>query len=144
MKQNATIARCNLHRTPTALLVIASLIVLITGCGSSIDCSVAKALDVSPQTATANHAAAPPGNQVSFVASDAPPASFCPPTPGPIRMDVKWSVSDPVNVTIGNTLNVDYGVATCKNATAGPITVTATGTNKRGATITGTAQLMCN
>lgn len=143
MKHNATIVRYNLHRMLPALLLIASLIVLIAGCGSSIDCSVAVSLDVFPQAATANHLAAPPGNQVSFLAGDVFPAS-CPPTPGPIGIPVQWSVSDPLNVTIGNTQGVDSGVATCKNATAGPITVTATGTNTRGATTTGTATLTCN
>jgi hypothetical protein len=125
------------------LLVIVVLIVFITGCGSSkVDCTVAVALGVAPLTAGADHLASAPGNQVSYVAIDLVPDS-CTPLPGPPRMDLKWSVSDPVNVTIGNTQGVDYGVATCKNATAGPVTVTAAGTNRLGAPITGTATLTC-
>lgn len=127
------------------LLLLAVLMAVCgAGCGgtSPPDCSVAVALAVAPQTATADHSAAPPGNQISFVGLDMPPAS-CPPTPGAPRLDLTWSVSDPGNVTIGNTQGVDYGVATCKNATASPVTVTATGTNKLKMPITGKAMLTC-
>jgi hypothetical protein len=106
------------------------------------DCSTAVGLGVAPNTATADHAAAPPGNKVQFVAGDTLPDG-CIPRPGPIRLDLHWSVSDTANVTIGNTPNVDYGVATCVNATPAPVTVTATGKNERQATITGTATLTC-
>lgn len=139
MKHNANLARHNLH---PVLPVFFLVIVFIAGCGTSTDCSVAVSLAVAPPTATADHLASSPGNQVSFVASDVPPA-FCPPTPGAVRTDLKWSVSDPVNVTIGNTPGVDYGVATCKNATAGAVAVTASGTNTRNASISGTATLTC-
>jgi hypothetical protein len=121
------------------------LVLVIAGCGGKetpVDCSVASALDVIPQSATADHTAAPPGNKVPFLGTDATPPG-CPPVPGPIRLDLKWSVSDTTNTSIGNTPNVDYGVATCINATPVPVTVTATGTNKLGATITGTGALGC-
>jgi hypothetical protein len=119
------------------------LIIFCIGCGgkSQVDCTPLD-LAVSPQTATADHAAAAPGNQISFIAFDGLRPG-CPPTPGPIRTDLKWSVSDTVNTKIGNTLNVDYGVATCINATPSPVTVTATGTNGLGTTIMGTATLTC-
>ncbi|HEY6968831.1 MAG TPA: hypothetical protein VJA94_06495 [Candidatus Angelobacter sp.] len=127
-------------------LLFLSLLVVVfhAGCGGTAppDCSVAVGLKVAPQTATADHSAAPPGNQISFVALDMPPAS-CPPTPGAPRLDLTWSVSDPGNVTIGNTQGVDYGVATCKNASANPATVTAAGTNKLKMPINGTASLTC-
>lgn len=127
-------------------LVLIAVLLLITnvGCGgnSQPNCSVAVGLFVAPPTAVANHAAAAPGNKISFVGGDNPPPG-CPPTPGPIRLDLKWSVSDSVNTTIGNTANVDYGVATCINTTPAPVTVTATGTNSQGATITGTAIFAC-
>lgn len=139
MNQNAGSCRTNVR-----LLVLGSVLTILTGCGGTAppDCSAATALAVAPQTGTADHAAAPPGNQVSFVGQDMPPAS-CPPTPGAPRMDLKWSVSDPVNVTIGNIQGVDYGVATCKNATAGAVTVTASGNNTLKMPITGTAALTC-
>jgi len=129
------------------LLIALTSILLIsnTGCGghSQPDCSVVLALTVAPQTATADHLAASPGNKITFVgANDTVPG--CIPTPGPIRLDLNWSVSDTTNVTIGNTANVDYGVATCVHATPSPATVTATGTNRLGATIHGTATLACN
>src|SRR5215467_225376 len=123
--------------------LLLSLILLVslccTGCGghSQPDCSLATSLDVIPQTGTADHLAAPPGNKVSFFGTNST-VPGCIPTPGPLRLDLHWSVSDSTNVTIGNTANVDYGVATCVHATVSPATVTATGTNKLGATISGT------
>lgn len=124
-------------------LLLIPLIALSAGCGghSSPDCSFV-ALFVSPSTATADHLAAAPGNKISFVAGNATPAG-CIPQPEPLRLDLKWSVSDPTNVSIGNTPNVDYGVATCMNAAPAPVTVTASGPNGLGATITGTATLTC-
>ena len=134
----------SMNRGWRILFFLLLLLVLVSaGCGgTSHDCTVARGLDVAPQSATADHAAAPPGNKVSFVGADSV-VPGCIPTPGPIRFDLKWSVSDTVNTTIGNTSNVDYGVATCINATPAPVTVTATGTNRLGSTITGTATLTC-
>jgi hypothetical protein len=86
--------------------------------------------------------AAAPGNRISFFGSDVLP-NGCIPQPGPFRTDLKWSVSDTANVSIGNTPNVDYGVATCINATPSPATVTATGPNRLGATMTGSSTLTC-
>jgi hypothetical protein len=131
-------------RTLLSFLLPLLLIALSAGCGgtSPPDCSVAVGLAVAPPTATADHLAAAPGNRITFVGANIPPNS-CPPTPGPIRFDLKWSVSDAANVTIGNTQNVDYGTATCVNAAPAPVTVTASATNTHGATITGTSMLTC-
>jgi hypothetical protein len=129
----------------TFLLCAFGLVILGgTGCGghSQPNCAVAPGLGVIPSAATADHVAASPGNQFLFVSADAIPQG-CPPTPGPIRSDLKWSVSDTTNAKIGNTQNVDYGLATCINAASAPITVTATGTNTQGTTITGTGALTC-
>ncbi len=127
-------------------LCLSLLLCLCTGCGSNQmthpDCSVAPNIDVAPQSATADHAAATPGNTTSFVGADGTP-NGCLPTPGAIRLDLKWSVSDTTNATIGNTPNVDYGVAKCINAAPAPITVTATAQNRLGQTISGTASLTC-
>jgi hypothetical protein len=124
--------------------LLSLLIALSAGCGghSAPDCSVAVALGVVPNTATADHLAAAPGNKISFFGSDVLPDG-CIPQPGPFRTDLKWSVSDTANVSIGNTPNVDYGVATCINATPSPATVTATGPNRLGATMTGSSTLTC-
>ena len=118
--------------------------VVSVGCGGTAppDCSNAVSLGILPTSATADHLAAPPGNKVSFLGFDVLPQG-CPPTPGPIRQDLHWTVSDTANVTIGNTVNVDNGVATCVNAAPGTVTVTAIGPNQRGATISGTAALTC-
>ena len=123
---------------------VAVLMMAIIGCGghSQPNCGVAVSLFVAPPSAAADHTAAAPGNKASFVGGDNAPLG-CPPTPGPIRLDLKWSVSDTVNTTIGNTPNVDYGVATCINATPSPVIVIATGTNFQGTTIRETATLTC-
>lgn len=134
-----------------SLALVAGLTAIagLAGCGgrTSVDCTTATALSISPASATADHAAAAPGDQMVFVGFD--DLSTRPPACGPVnilqaqRQDLKWTVSDPANVTIGNTLNVDYGKATCVNATAAPVTVTASGLNTKGATITGTSTLSC-
>jgi hypothetical protein len=135
--------------TSFALIAVLTISAILAGCGGgSPDCTV-MSLNIGPPTAAANHLAASPGSQAVFVGFDnlgaLPSACF-----GNIaiaqamRLDLKWTVSDSVNVTIGNTQGVDYGVATCHNATAGPVTITATGPNAKGATISGTASLTCN
>ena len=135
------------HAVPRTFLPFLLLLPMVAGsagCGghSAPDCSIAVALFVAPNVATADHLAAAPGNKISFVGGNVLPDG-CPPQPGPLRLDLKWSVSDSTNVSIGNTPNVDYGVATCINTTPSPVTVTATGPNKNGATIAGTASLAC-
>jgi len=135
------------YRLSQSSLFFLLLVVFGIGCGGKssppqVDCTIALGLDVIPQSGTADHAAAAPGNQVPFFGADSTRPG-CIPTPGPLRTDLKWSVSDTVDTKIGNTLNVDYGVATCINATPAPVTVTATGTNRLGATITGTGALTC-
>jgi hypothetical protein len=131
------------YRLTQFFLVFLLLAIFAVGCGGTakVDCTPL-ALGVSPQSGSADHAAAAPGNQVSYVAANATRPG-CIPQPGPLRTDLKWSVSDTVNTKIGNTLNVDYGVATCINATPAPVTVSASGTNGAGGTITGTATLTC-
>jgi hypothetical protein len=59
------------------------------------------------------------------------------------RTDLTWSSTDAVNVAIGNTPGVDYGVATCNHAANGPVTITASGRNSKNVTITGTATMTC-
>ena len=132
------------HNSCLLFLLPLLLTAFSVGCGGSStpDCGVAVALFVAPASGTADHLAASPGNKVQFVGGNQPPAG-CPPPPVAIRTDLKWTVSDPANVTIGNTQGVDYGVATCNSATAGAVTVTATGANIRNAPITGMAALTC-
>ena len=126
------------------LLVLASV---LGGCGGSYNnpapaCFIT-GINVSPQTATVNHAAAAPGNTQHFDAfqSSAPPG--CAFTAASLQNAV-WTVSDPVNASIGNQANANYGTATCLNAAASPITVTATVPSGNGGNVSATAALTCN
>lgn len=103
-------------------------------------------MNVFPKTATVDHTAAAPGNTQHFDAfqSSAPPG--CAFTLA-ARQDAVWTVSDPVNASISNShdqLNANYGTATCINAAASPITVTATVPSGNGANVSATASLTCN
>jgi len=55
-----------------------------------------------------------------------------------------WSVSDTANVSVSNTQDSTRGNATCKSATAGAVTVTATFTETDGSKVSNTASLTCN
>jgi len=128
------------------LLVLSSVI----GCGGSPNtptpaCFIT-GINVSPQTATVNHTAAAPGNTQHFDAfqSSAPPG--CAFTAASLQNAV-WTVSDPANASISNShdqLNANYGTATCMNAAASPITVTATVPSGNGSNVSATATLTCN
>jgi hypothetical protein len=103
----------------------------------------------SSGTLTADHTLAAPGNQVTFQAvsgAEAVSGSDCP-IPlvvADVSGSAVWTVSDPLDVQLSGTApNAISGeVATCVNATADPVTVTASYTNQ-GVTKTGTAQLTC-
>ena len=124
------------------ICLASALAALCAGCGgrSSSDC-VVTGIGISPDPASADHLAAPPGNNVPFLAFNIT-AGNCPLAPTQPRQDVIWSVSDPLNVSIGNTAGVDYGVATCKAAASG-VTVTATGAIDSGIIAKGSASLTC-
>lgn len=127
--------------TSTVLrLLIISLIMALAGCGVCRTVSV----NVSPQPAAADHNADPPGNSVAFVAFEGS-SGGCANTASNSR-NVVWSVSDTANVTISNTDDSSYGVATCVGATSGPVTVTATlpANKNHGKTVSGSGQLTCN
>ena len=90
---------------------------------------------------TADHAAAPPGNQVTFTATLLNSGSNCPEVPTVMGdVDASWTTSDTVNTTITNQkTNIGTnGLATCVNATptAATITATTTGGLKSTATLT--------
>lgn len=116
----------------------------ISGCGGNTTTTGCKilAINVSPATATADHAAAPPGNTQHFDAFIAKVPPGCAFITGNI-FDAVWSVSDPVNVSVSNT-DPTRGTATCKAATAGAATVTATADAGDGTRVTNTASLTCN
>ncbi|HET9839410.1 MAG TPA: hypothetical protein VFR84_14360 [Candidatus Angelobacter sp.] len=124
--------------------LVAFILVALAGCGgkSSTVCKI-NSITVSPATATVNHAAAPPGNTQQFAAFIASEPSGCAFILSNLP-NATWSVSDPINVSIANPPDPAFGTATCKAATAGPVTVTATVPAGDGANVTNTASLTCN
>ena len=115
------------------ILLLAGVVALgcIAGCGGSMNtCSVSAS--VTPANATANHAAAAPGNQVQFsIASTV--TGNCPLIPDAIGT---WSTSDPVHTSISNQAGTQ-GLATCVSATTIPATISTTGT-VRGRSVSST------
>lgn len=114
----------------------------LAGCGSSTTVCKLTAINVFPQNATADHAAAAPGNQQQFAAFAASGTSGCAVALSNLT-NATWSVSDPVAASIGNVQGPNYGNATCLAATASPVTVTATVPAGDGTTVSNTASLSC-
>jgi hypothetical protein len=130
---------------PHLLLVLSTLCCFaISGCGGNTtpSCKIL-AINVFPATATVDHAAVPPGNTQHFDAFIAKVPPGCEFLTGNI-FDAVWSVSDPVNVSISNAQDATRGTATCKAATAGAVTVTATKSQSDGSSVSNTASLTCN
>jgi len=123
-----------------SLLVFAGLL----GCGgkTATMCKIT-ALNVSPATATVSHAAAPPANAQHFDAFQTAAAAGCAFALSNLTT-ATWTVSDPVNVNIGATFSDPaFGTATCKNAMADAVTVTATVPAGDGTNASNTASLTC-
>jgi hypothetical protein len=117
----------------------------VSSCGGTTSDDPCKILsiDVSPSSATVDHAAPPPGNTQhfdAFIGKVPPGCSFI---TGNI-FDATWTVSDSTNVSISNAQDSTRGNATCKGATAGAVTVTATKTESDGSKVSNTALLTCN
>lgn len=127
-----------MNRLEIAVLLLACL--LLAGCGSSSgsNCPAIIAMLVTPASATAEHSAAPPGNQVLF-SSTAPSAGKGCSVNDELVSTPEWTSSDPADVQFSSTVN---GLATCLNATSAPVTVTVTAIYgiQHGE---GTAQLAC-
>ena len=128
------------------LLVLSTLgCFAVSSCGgnTSNDSCKILSINVSPSSATVDHAAAPPGNTQHFDAfiDKVPPG--CAFITGNI-FDAAWTVSDSTNVSISNAQDSTRGTATCKSATAGAVTVTATKTESDGSKVSNTALLTCN
>lgn len=121
---------------------------LILACGTNThDCDLT-GVRVSPQSATANHSSPAPANSQQFTAFGEIPEG-CAIAQSNLT-NVTWSVSDTQDVSISNTHDQTYGLATCINATSGPVTVT--GTAPAGnppcptcpvQSVSGTARLTC-
>lgn len=104
------------------LLSLLGLCGLMTTCGGMSDTCIITAA-ITPSSATADHAAAAPGNQVQFVLSSTATGN-CPLVPDRVGV---WSTSDPVNTTISNQAPTQ-GLATCVNATPAAATISNSGT----------------
>lgn len=135
-------------RVPPKKLVCSLLgLTLLLGCGGSV-CTVT-GVSVFPDTTFADHNAVSPGNGVHFFAFSTVTGSCVSaqksPVPQSSLRNVTWSVSDPVNVSIGNMQDLNYGTATCLNSTATPVTVTATlpASANHDKKFVGTAKLTC-
>jgi hypothetical protein len=124
--------------------VLFMFFVAIVGCGgnSATACKLT-AINVSPASATISHTAAPPGNTQHFDAFEASGTPGCVFAQGNLTT-ATWSVSDTTNVSISNVHDATYGTATCKGATAGAATVTATVPAGDGTNVVSTAALTCN
>lgn len=91
---------------------------MMVSCGGSSDkCTID--LAISPRTATADHSATPPGNQVQFALS-ANVKGNCPEIPDSLGT---WSTSDPANTDI-----TSQGLATCLHQTSADVTISNSGT----------------
>ena len=120
----------------------------IMGCGGKSPTTPACkliAINVSPASATINHSAAAPGNTQHFdaFASDSTPVLGCFEALGSLQT-ATWSVSDNINVSVSNIHDSTFGTATCKAATSGAATITATVPVGDGTSVSNTASLTCN
>lgn len=129
-------------RNLALIALVLSLGLVLPGCGGT--CRT-QSVRVMPQSDTADHNSAPPGDSVAFTAWGSGGGSGCSSTAANLGT-VVWSVSDTVNVSISNAQDVTFGVATCVGPTSGPVTITATlpADKNAGKTVSGSAQLTCN
>lgn len=129
-----------------AAAVLATVVcLLVIGCGGSpqnASCAIT-AIHISPATATADHAAASPGNSQHFDAFVSSASNGCSLQLSALT-NATWTLSDAVNAEVGNQQNVNYGTATCINAAPAPITVAATVPAGNGSNVNATATLTCN
>ena len=130
---------------------LAAILVAVCGCagnGTFGNCTLYSVVNVSPTSATVNHAAAPPANQVQFVGTGtyAAQGSHCAiPELAWIAYGT-WSNPDPTDIQISSADNFTNGTAVCLAATNGAVTLTGTfpATGLGGAqSVTQSVQLTC-
>jgi hypothetical protein len=109
------------------------------GCGGSPGCAIT-GLNVVPSTATADHAAAAPGNHQVFTAAFTT-SGDCRGVGTLVAPNANWTASDPSVHIFPSTPSI-LMTATCTAAVAGPVTITATPAT--GQMFTGRATLTCN
>jgi hypothetical protein len=117
-----------------AACVLMIAVCLLASCGGNATSNgCTQSIGIDPVPATADHSAAPPGNQVTFTATLVNTGDRCPFIPTVIGdVDASWTTSDTANTTIVNqkTTIGTNGLATCLGATpaATPATITASTT----------------
>jgi hypothetical protein len=104
------------------------------GCGAYID--------VSPSSATADHAAQAPGNQVQFITITGQKCTNGAYSNAIAVIYPGWTNPDPLDISISSAADATNGTAICKNTTAGPVTLTASATLS-GAVYQQSVQLTC-
>ncbi len=118
----------------------------LAGCGSpSHMCTeLPPTLSVTPASATADHAAFPPGNQQQFLATSSAGSTGvgCATPEVIVLLKPAWTVSDPLDVSISSATDSTNGLATCLGPTKGNATVTAHISASSGTTLV-TASLHC-
>ena len=123
--------------------LLAALLILC-GCGNP-PCNTTWGVEVSPTSATANHTAAPPGNQTQFIGVASPVArAGCAIPALAARQFATWSNPDPAAIQISSAFDTTNGLAVCKAATNGAVTLTGTFTEHLPSSVTKTVQLTCN
>ncbi len=123
-------------------------ITALCGCGgtSATKCNTTVVISVNPTTATVDHTAAPPANQVQFVAN-AQPFSDQPGCAVPTWIAIvygTWLNPDPTDIQISSAIDNTNGTAVCKAATNGAVTLTGTFNQLVPAPVTKTVQLTCD
>lgn len=131
-----------------ANLIVGLLVAITVVCGcagnASIGCSDSIVLTVSPSSATADHSAAPPGNQVQFIGVvryTAPPGCAAPALA--VIAFATWSNPDSADIAISSANDSTNGTAVCKAPTNGAVTLTGAFSIGSPSPTTKSVQLTC-
>jgi hypothetical protein len=110
------------------------------------ECNASLVVGVNPSSATVNHAAAPPANQVQFIANEAysaPAGEHCAVPAIAWIVAGTWSNPDPQDIEISSANNSTNGTAVCLAPTNGAVTLTGTFPTTVMAPATKSVQLTC-
>ena len=129
-----------LPRRLLARFLLSAALLAVAGCGgsSSNNCKVT-ALNVTPQSMTVNHAAAPPANSQVFTATGLLTGNGVCTGNTAAMVSSNWTASDPsIQLSASPTTQV---TATCTAALTNPATIKAVSATDQ--TLTGQASLTC-
>jgi hypothetical protein len=130
------------------LLVVSAMACGCGGPGMGNCGSYGWVVNVAPLSATVNHSAAPPANQVQFIgaATPAPAGPGCAVPALSVRLYAAWTNPDPADITISSANDSTNGTALCKEPTNGAVTLTGAFSSAPGSgnsAVTKTVQLIC-